>query len=78
MKKNYFKLELLKRNNCWNNNVSCQDGFNYQIKLKDIDQIITDIKTKRDEKPPKTTLDIGNQLNKKFLELIKKLTHPYN
>ena len=73
MKKNYFKLELLKRNNCWNNNVSCQDGFNYQIKLKDIDQIITDIKKQREtKKPPETTPDIGNQLNKKFWELIQK------
>ena len=50
--KDYFKLELLERNNCWNNNVSCQDGFNYQIKLKDVDLVITDIKKQRETKKP--------------------------
>lgn len=71
--KDYFKLELLERNNCWNNNVSCQDGFNYQIKLKDVDQIITDIKKQRDNKiPPQTIPTNENTLNKKFWELIQK------
>ena len=71
--KDYFKLELLGENNGCKNNISCQDGFNYQIKLKDIDQIITDIKKQRETKtPPQTTPDIGNQLNKKFWELIQK------
>lgn len=71
--KDYFKLELLEKNNDCKNNISCQDGFNYQIKLKDIDQIITDIKKQREtKKPPQTTPDIGNQLNKKFWELIQK------
>ena len=72
--KDYFKLELLEKNDgCVNNNITCKDGFNYQLKLKDIDQIITDIKKQREtEKPPKITPDIGNQLNKKFWELIAK------
>ena len=72
--KDYFKLELLEKNGgCVNNNITCKDGFNYQLKLKDIDQIITDIKKQRESKtPPQTTPDIGNQLNKKFWELIQK------
>ena len=72
--KDYFKLELLEKNDgCVNNNITCKDGFNYQIKLKDIDQIITDIKNQKEtKKPPETTPDIGNQLNKKFWELIQK------
>lgn len=71
--KDYFKLELLEKNNGCKNNISCQDGFNYQIKLKDVDLIITDIKKQREtKKPPKTTPDIGNKLNKKFWELIQK------
>lgn len=71
--KDYFKLELLEKNDGCKNNISCQDGFNYQIKLKDIDQIMTDIKKQRETKtPPQTTPDIGNQLNKKFWELIQK------
>ena len=54
--KDYFKLELLEKN-----------------ELKDIDQIITDIKKQREtKKPPETTPDIENQLNKKFWELIQK------
>ena len=72
--KDYFKLELLEKNDgCVNNNITCKDGFNYQLKLKDIDQIITDIKKQREtKKPPKTIPDIENQLNKKFWELIQK------
>lgn len=72
--KDYFKLELLEKNDgCVNNNITCKDGFNYKIKLKDIDQIITDIKNQKEtKKPPETTPDIGNQLNKKFWELIQK------
>ena len=77
--KDYFKLELLEKNdgcvnnNNNNNNITCKDGFNYQLKLKDIDQIITDIKKQREtKKPPETTPDIENQLNKKFWELIQK------
>ena len=72
--KDYFKLELLEKNDgCVNNNITCKDGFNYQIKLKDIDQIITDIKNQKEtKKPPETTPYIGNQLDKKFWELIQK------
>lgn len=72
--KDYFKLALLEKNDgCVNNNITCKDGFNYQLKLKDIDLIITDIKKQKEiQKPPKTTPDIGNQLNKKFWELIQK------
>lgn len=72
--KDYFKLELLAKNDwCVNNNSTCKDGFNYQLKLKDIDQIITDIKKQRETKnPPKTAPTIENSLNKKFWELIAK------
>lgn len=71
--KDYFKLELLGENNGCKNNISCQDGFNYQIKLKDIDQIITDIKKQREAKtPPQTIPTVENSLNKKFWELIQK------
>ena len=72
--KDYFKLELLEKNDvCVNNNITCKDGFNYQIKLKDIDQIITDIKKQRDNKiPPQTIPTSENSLNKKFWELIQK------
>ena len=71
--KNYFKLELLEKNNGCNNNISCKDGFNYHIKLKDVDQIITDIKKQKDDKTPlKTDTIIGNSLDKKFWELIQK------
>ena len=72
--KDYFKLELLEKNDgCVNNNITCKDGFNYHLKLKDIDQIITDIKKQKEtKKPPKTAPDIRSQLNKKFWELIAK------
>lgn len=72
--KDYFKLELLEKNDdCVNNKITCKDGFNYQLKLKDIDQIITDIKKQREtKKPPQTIPTVENSLNKKFWELIQK------
>ena len=71
--KDYFKLELLERNRGCSNNTSCENGFNYQIKLKDVDQIITDIKKQRDNKiPPQTIPTSENSLNKKFWELMQK------
>lgn len=72
--KDYFKLALLEKNDgCVNNNITCKDGFNYQLKLKDIDQIITDIKKQREaKKPPQAIPTTENSLNKKFWELIQK------
>ena len=72
--KDYFKLELLDKNGgCINNNITCKDGFDYYLKLKDIDQIISDIKKQREtKKPSQTTSTIENPLNKKFWELIQK------
>ena len=72
--KDYFKLELLAKNDwCVNNNSTCKDGFNYHIKLKDVDQIITDIKKQRDSNiQPQTIPTTEKSLNKKFWELIAK------
>ena len=72
--KDYFKLELLDKNGgCINNNITCKDGFDYYLKLKDIDQIISDIKKQRETKKlPQATPTIENPLNKKFWELIQK------
>ena len=71
--KDYFKLELLEKNNGCNKNISCKDGFNYHIKLKDVDQIITDIKKQRDSNiQPQTIPTTEKSLNKKFWELIQK------
>ena len=72
--KSYFKLKLLDKNGgCVNNNITCKDGFDYYLKLKDIDRIISDIKKQRETKKlPQTTPTIENPLNKKFWELIQK------